>query len=344
MHQLSHAESGLISSLFSNENSQCLAQFYQDTPPYLNKESLKKKAFPICFNGFNVMYSGLSKTPLWSADHLTIERLSQRIKREDHFHEETKIPAIYRSTLQDYRASGYDRGHMSPNADMSNTTSQYDSFSLANIVPQAPKNNQEVWRKLEEATRAVVKKHKQDVYVVTGPIYSSKRLNQIGNGVLVPNAIFKAVYFPKTDIIGAYYAVNNNSQQVHITSICEIEDLTGMNLFPTLTEQKKRKIYQLPLDANDVKTNKKIEYLNWDAQSQCAEDVADDQLLALKKQFKPVGVLHDISFDQAASQSNSAEQSEPKDGSILQNLIHKIMKDLQDSIITAILKLFKSGV
>lgn len=60
--------------------------------------------------------------------------------------------------LSDYRGSGYDRGHMAPNGDMPNKESQSDSFSLSNMVPQAPKNNQEVWRKLEEATRAIVTK------------------------------------------------------------------------------------------------------------------------------------------------------------------------------------------
>ncbi|MFX4408632.1 DNA/RNA non-specific endonuclease, partial [Acinetobacter baumannii] len=88
----------------------------------------------------------------------------------------------------------YDRGHMSPNCDMPTKDSQFDSFSLSNMVPQAPKNNQEVWRKLEDATRAVVTKQKQDAYVVTGPIFEGQRLKTIGRGVIVPSAVYKAVY------------------------------------------------------------------------------------------------------------------------------------------------------
>ena len=104
------------------------------------------------------MYSGISKTPLWSAEHLNAERLSVKIKREDNFHEETRVAQRHRALLSDYRGSGYDRGHMAPNGDMPNKESQSDSFSLSNMVPQAPKNNQEVWRKLEEATRAIATK------------------------------------------------------------------------------------------------------------------------------------------------------------------------------------------
>ncbi|PIL52777.1 endonuclease, partial [Acinetobacter baumannii] len=188
-----------ISQWFSplTTNSTCLNQFYREVPPALNKDSLKKDSYPLCFNGFNVLYSGISKTPLWSAEHLDAERLSVKIKREDNFHEETRVPQKHRALLSDYRGSGYDRGHMAPNGDMSNKESQSDSFSLSNMVPQAPKNNQEVWRKLEEATRAIATKQKQDVYVVTGPVFEGKRLKTIGQGVIVPTAVYKAVYMPK---------------------------------------------------------------------------------------------------------------------------------------------------
>ena len=273
----------------SSNNSECLNQFYRDEPPILTKDSLKKNSYPLCFNGFNVMYSGVSKTPLWTAEYLSPSRLSQKIKREDNFHEEERVSSNHRALLSDYRGSGYDRGHMSPNADMSNIASQFDSFSLANMVPQAPKNNQQVWRELEEATRAMVTKQKKDVYVVTGPVFSGKKLKTIGNGVIVPTAVFKAIYIPKHGIIGAYYAPNDNSLKVKVVSVCYLEEQLGINLFPQLTEEQKRNTYKLPLTANQVKANKDIEYAHWDAESQCAETVPTAQIKALQKQFQPDG-------------------------------------------------------
>ncbi|MBK0063437.1 DNA/RNA non-specific endonuclease [Acinetobacter sp. S54] len=268
-----------------SSNSACLNQFYRDIPPILAKDSLQKNSYALCFHDFNVMYSGVSKTPLWVSEKLTPQRLSSRIKREDNFHEELRIPEIHRALLSDYRGSGYDRGHMAPNGDMGNSTAQYDSFSLANMVPQAPKNNQQIWRELEEATRALVTKQKQDVYVVTGPVFEGKKLKTIGRGVIVPSAVYKVIYLPKTGAIGAYYAPNDNSLQVKVVSVCYLEEKLGMNLFPQLTEEQKRNVYQLPLNATAVKAQKKLSYLHWDGESQCAEDVEQQTLTTVQKQF-----------------------------------------------------------
>lgn len=272
-------------------DSTCLSQFYRDQPPFLNKESLNQHSYPLCFNGFNVMYSGASKTPLWSAEHLSPIRLSQKIKREDSFHEELRVKLEHRALLSDYRGSGYDRGHMAPNGDMPSKQSQADSFSLANMVPQAPKNNQQIWRELEEATRAMVTKQKHDVYVITGPVFSGKRLKTIGKGVIVPTAVYKAIYIPKTGAIGAYYAPNNNSLQVKVISVCELEDQLGINLFPQLTAEQKRNIYKLPLRGSQVKPNQPLAYSHWDGASQCAQDVSSEQLKALQKKFQPAQAM-----------------------------------------------------
>lgn len=269
------------------QNTACLNQFYQNTPPYLQQTKMQKSNYTLCYQGFNVLYSGVSKTPIWVAEYLNPERLSVKIKREDHFHEEERIVSQHRATLADYRGSGYDRGHMAPNADMNNTDAQYDSFTLTNMVPQTPKNNQGLWRELEEATRAIVNKHQQDVYVVTGPTFETAQLKQIGQGVLVPTTIYKAIYAPKSGIIGVYYASNDDSGQVEIISVCELERKTGINIFPQLDDDKKRQIYNLPLNAGNVKANKEIVLNKTDKRRKCANPVPSLQLQWLQQQFKP---------------------------------------------------------
>ena len=316
-----------IGQLFTagTSNAACLNQFYREVPPYLVKESLKKDSYPLCFNGFNVMYSGVSKTPLWVAEYLNPQRLSTKIKREDNFHEETRVQQAHRALLTDYRGSGYDRGHMAPNGDMNNTAAQYDSFSLANMVPQSPKNNQELWRKLEEAVRAIVTKQHRDAYVVTGPVFEGKRLKTIGQGVIVPTAVYKAVYLPKQGISGAYYAPNNDSQQVKVVSICYLEEKLGINLFPQLTEQQKRNIYQLPLTAAQVKANQDIKYMRWDAESQCAEEADTASIQAQQKQF-------------ASGQSQTAESKLPQ---IDEETKQALIKQLVDAMVQYFLQLLR---
>lgn len=233
--------------------SGCMDQFYAGNTPKINNAALKKNLYPLCFNGFAVAYSGVSRTPLWSAEHLTPQRLKQAksISRENNFHEEDQIPARYRSRLSDYSRSGYDRGHMAPNGDMANRAQQFDSFSLANMVPQSPKNNQEVWRNLEEATRTLVTRHKQSAYVVTGPAFLSGELKQVGQ-VLVPTHVFKAVYFPQLNLAGAYFAPNDQSGQVDVVSIKELEQTLGINIFPSMSAPLKAKRTLLPLNSNQA--------------------------------------------------------------------------------------------
>jgi endonuclease G, mitochondrial len=54
----------------------------------------------LCFHGFAVHYSGLTKTPLWSAEHLTPDRIqaADALPREGKFHAEPRLPVRMRTT------------------------------------------------------------------------------------------------------------------------------------------------------------------------------------------------------------------------------------------------------
>lgn len=82
------------------------------------------------------MYSGVTKTPIWSAEYLTKEKIAAKLPRKDSFHPESKLPSSERAELSDYARSGYDRGHMTPSADMGMASAQAETFTLANMVPQ----------------------------------------------------------------------------------------------------------------------------------------------------------------------------------------------------------------
>ena len=232
--------------------SQCSQSFYGGIYPEFTNDQLKKETQALCMDGFAVMYSGVSRTPLWSAEYLDRNRLNQakQIDREDSFHEESKLPESARASLSDYSGSGYDRGHLAPNADMATRSQQYDSFSLANIAPQSPRNNRYIWRNIESATRYLTQQY-GEVYTVTGVAFTDKKTKQLANRVLVPSHFFKAVYIPATNQAGVYYAPNDESERIEIISIDALNTKIGIDVLPMLDSQSKSQAFDLPLKAGD---------------------------------------------------------------------------------------------
>lgn len=238
-----------ITSAHADDFVQCRESFYAGINPEFVNDKLSAKTQPLCFDGFAVMYSGVSRTPLWSAEHLTRERLRQakEIDREDSFHEESRLPKSARARLSDYSGSGYDRGHLAPNADMATRSQQYDSFSLANIAPQSPRNNRYIWRNIESATRYLTQQY-GEVYTVTGVAFTNKKTKQLAGRVLVPSHFFKAVYIPATNQAGVYYAPNDESERIEIISIDELTAETGIDVLSVLDPQTKAQALALPLN------------------------------------------------------------------------------------------------
>ena len=124
----------------------CPRQFVAGIAPQILNSKMAASTTLLCFNAYALMYSGISRTPLWSAEHLHENGSTdlQSPKRRNAFHAEPRLPRSERSELRDYAHSGFDRGHMTPSGDMPTPQAQYESFSLANIVPQNPESNQQL--------------------------------------------------------------------------------------------------------------------------------------------------------------------------------------------------------
>lgn len=229
------------------DDTTCSQNYYQGDAPNFTNQALARGTQELCFDGFTVMYSSITRTPLWSAEHLTKDRLERAVllDRQNNFHEETQLPYNERATLEDYRGSGFDRGHMSPNGDMGSRAQQFNSFSLANIVPQNSYNNQNPWRLLEEVTRELVKQE-GDAYVITGAAFRGSNLRKIGN-VLVPSDVYKVVFFPKRKAAGVYFSPNDASGQVNVISLAELNAQIGLDLLPSLPDSIKQQRVDMPL-------------------------------------------------------------------------------------------------
>ena len=168
----------------------------------------------LCFDSFAIYYSPLDKKPIYTVEKLNKEVLSApHPRRSNQFYEEARLPLSERALLTDYRGSGYDRGHNAPAGDMSNERSMAQSFSLANMMPQARQNNQGIWAKnIEEPTRAYVKRASGDIYIFTG---STGNSGSIGKGrVTIPSHLYKLVYDPSKKTAWAYWIENSNEARM----------------------------------------------------------------------------------------------------------------------------------
>jgi endonuclease G len=237
----------LFSSAAIANNADCSIHFANGAAPAITNVKIGTRTQKLCFEAFAVLHSGVTRTPLWSAEHLTRERLAEGkgLKRENNFHPEDRLPPSDRAELRDYSRSGMDRGHNSPSADMPTRSAQYDSFSLANMVPQDPTNNQNLWEGLERATRTLATK-RGSIYVITGPMFEGSSLKRLNGRVLVPTSMFKAIYDPKRQEAAAYVTPNAPGMAYETLSISELEKRIGFNLFPQMPASVKSTTMELP--------------------------------------------------------------------------------------------------
>jgi endonuclease G len=224
----------------------CADHYLDGRAPQILNAKLAPETRELCFNVFTVMHSGLTRTPLWSAEHLEAREVesAQQLTRENSFHAEQRLPAGQRAELADYARSGYDRGHMAPNGDMPDRDSQRDSFSLANIVPQDGENNRHLWASIEGVVRKMAKKE-GDLYVVTGPAFLGSNVRKIGQ-VLVPTHLYKLVYSPRQKAGAAWFVENTADAKANVIPIPELERIIGINLLPALSDEEKEKMLHLP--------------------------------------------------------------------------------------------------
>ena len=228
---VSNAEARPPSSA-STTFASCPQHFAGGVPPVTPKTP---KLRELCFDGFAVLHSGNTKTPVYVAQRLNRRMLedAKRIKRTDKFYADARLPSAERAELDDYKGSGWSRGHMAPAGDMGTEEAKAQSFSLANMVPQDPKQNGGPWAKIEEDTRKYVMRARGDVYVITGPVFEPSA-QTIGAGrVTVPSHVFKLVYDPSTGKSWAHWQENSPNAQVgRPISYQEVVSRTRMELLP----------------------------------------------------------------------------------------------------------------
>jgi endonuclease G len=224
----------------------CPTHYVDGRLPEIRNPKLASATRELCYGVFGVMHSGVTRTPLWSAEKLRATNIAaaQRLSRSNRFHPESRLPRSQRAELADYARSGFDRGHLAPNGNMPDRRTQEESFTLANMVPQNADHNRGLWSGVEGAVRKMAKKE-GTLYVITGPAFVGGRLQKIGN-VFVPTHLFKVVYSPTKRAGAAWFSENSDDDEIETMSIAALEERIGINLLPSLTTREKSRTLALP--------------------------------------------------------------------------------------------------
>lgn len=190
----------------------------------------------------------------WASWDLTSNDCNSVVARQNSFAPDTNgLPASFHIVgANDYSHSGYDRGHLCPAEDRSDTTNNNNlTFLMDNMMPQAPDNNEVTWSGFEAYCRAQVQStNKYEMLIICGPSgFNGAKINTNGY-VAIPQYTWKvAVVLPfgntpatnritTTNRVIAIKVPNTNgvssSWQNFITSAAQIEVDTGLTFFTAL--------------------------------------------------------------------------------------------------------------
>jgi endonuclease G len=198
-----------------------------------------------------VGYSYLFRQPRWAMQVINGEAKNVSVDREDCFRPDLRIPEQFRSTLDDYRSSGYDRGHLVPSADSNETRLENsETFLMSNMAPQHPDLNRKIWRMLEDKARTIaLKEDIVEVYAISGPVFDvSRPLSKIGDDVVVPHEFFKTILVEDSRGKIKFYSFiipneehNSSDYNLFASSVNYLEYRTGLLLWDRISGPKVQK-------------------------------------------------------------------------------------------------------
>lgn len=199
------------------------------------------------YTGMDVSFNAETHEPNWVAWELLGSETSGETSRHSTFQTDPDVPGCART--EDYRGSGYDRGHMAPAGDMKwSAQAMKESFFLTNICPQNGDLNRNAWNTLEQKCRqrAVTD---SALVIVTGPIFrKGEGIQRIGaTGIAVPRQFFKVILSPYASPPYAIGFIMPNGPtkggiEPYAVSVDSVEALTGHDFFSALPDELENKL------------------------------------------------------------------------------------------------------
>ena len=199
---------------------------------------------------YALSYSRNLAGPNWVSWQLDTSWLGG-IDRQDDYRPDPAVPSDwYAVQANDYAGSGFDRGHLCPSADRTNSVATNSStFLMTNFIPQAPNNNRGPWADLEAVARTIAQAG-NELYIISGGAGALGTLPANcappGRCINIPEFTWKvmlvlpvgnndvsrvntgtraiAVIMPNTQSV-------NPTWQTYLTTVDAVEALTGFDFF-----------------------------------------------------------------------------------------------------------------
>jgi len=214
---------------------------------------------------YTLSFNRRTGTPNWVSWRTSAASLGSE-GRSNRFHPDDALPAESQILPSDYKGSGYDRGHMCPSGDRTNSPEDNDAtFAMSNMVPQTPSLNRHVWESFENYARDLVRSG-NEVYQVAGPAGNGGTI--AGGRVVIPVGCWKMIVVlptsggtlrhidAQTRVIAVAIpntfdsALETADWRSYRTTPLKIERATHLDLFSNLSPQLKSALEQ-KTDAGD---------------------------------------------------------------------------------------------
>lgn len=195
---------------------------------------------------FVVGYDPAKRQPAWVAYRVDKENVGLKGLTKRKFVPDPDLPLEESAWDEDYRGSGYDRGHMAPFASVrrpGDPRPEVESCFFSNICPQRPTLNRGSWAGLEAQVRKWAVQYGQ-VWVMVGPEFGPSPGKVPSGRVAIPEAFFMVIARmtedgPKVLAFVMAQGVNapKGSFDAYLVSVREVERATGLDFFSALPQE-----------------------------------------------------------------------------------------------------------
>lgn len=163
---------------------------------------LHNKYMDICFD--YKYKSALAVEYSITKENLYKKKLS---RDKSKFYPDKRLPEKYRMSQYSYKKTGFDKGHLAPNAAFNyDEKAQRATFSMANMTPQYPKVNRSAWSKAERYSRVVAVK--LDKVNVLDIVTFSSNPKTLKSGQAIPSGYYKIITNKDKDFQKCFYYKN----------------------------------------------------------------------------------------------------------------------------------------